>query len=142
MKKPAFMADAAAGLNSAEQMHISNIALFAASAAAVFFLFLRLGVPQTAAAVLCLFIVLHPALAAAAAWLPGRNDSLLAVFASVCVINFISYIENGKAANILFYSVFLTAAMLTKETAVAIPVMAAITAADAETPELKRPFLE
>src|SRR5580692_2290602 len=103
--------------------HATNVALHAAASALLFVLLRELAPgPWPALGGAVLFAV-HPALASAVAWIPGRNDSLLAVFALTAWIAFArdaASPSNGwRAAHLAAFAL----ALLTKETAVVIPLV-------------------
>jgi hypothetical protein len=70
-----------------------------------------------------LVFAVHPALAEVAAWIPGRNDSLLAVFALAAWIFFLRDRARPSSIDRGLHFVFFALALLTKETAVALPVV-------------------
>lgn len=59
------------------------------------------------------------------AWISGRNDSLLALFVLAAFLFFIRYNENqtNRGLNLFLHCFFCFAALLTKESAAAIPVI-------------------
>jgi hypothetical protein len=63
----------------------------------------------------------HPVLASAVAWIPGRNDTLLAVFAFSSWLLFLADAAKPSWPHRLLHLVFFGLALLTKESAVAIP---------------------
>ena len=67
-----------------------------------------------------LFVV-HPALTETVAWIPGRCDSLLAIWTFAATIAFLRFAASGRASSLLVHGVFLLLALLTKETAVVLP---------------------
>src|SRR5437879_296672 len=70
-----------------------------------------------------LIFVVHPVLTQAVVWIPGRNDSLLAVFGLLSILCFIKYAEEGKLSQLLLHFLFLIISLLTKETAISIPLI-------------------
>jgi protein O-mannosyl-transferase len=101
--------------------HLTNVAFYAIAAVLVHRLLRTLDLgPAIALAGALVFAVL-PALAPAVAWIPGRNDSLLAVFA---LASWIAFVRNAaqpsmwhKTAHCLFFGL----AIFTKESAVVLP---------------------
>jgi len=59
-----------------------------------------------------------PVLTQAVAWIPGRNDTLLAFFALLSFISFLSFLEGRKWTQLAAHLLFLLLALLTKENAV------------------------
>src|SRR5579859_4010992 len=61
--------------------HATNVLLWAAASALVGALLRRLGLGVRVATIAALVFAVHPVLAPAVAWIPGRNDSLWTVMA-------------------------------------------------------------
>ncbi|MBI5804936.1 tetratricopeptide repeat protein [candidate division TA06 bacterium] len=75
------------------------------------------------AALFSLIFAVHPALNQAVAWIPGRNDSLLALFVLSSALAFIRYVENRNWQWLGAYLTLSLAALLTKESAVLLPLV-------------------
>ena len=80
--------------------HIVNLLLHLGSVFLLYGLFRKLAVKELHAFLLCLVFAVHPALSQAVAWIPGRNDLLLAIF----VFSFLIYAINY--ANGIFSGIF------------------------------------
>jgi len=111
--------------------HATNVALHAATCVAVWMLLRRLLLGREAALASSLLFAVHPVLSSTVAWIPGRNDSLLALFV---VGSWLAFLQRRTAAHLLLFAL----ALLTKETAIALPVVCASHALLLE-PELRRP---
>ena len=70
-----------------------------------------------------LIFAVHPALNQAVAWIPGRNDSLLALFVLASALAFVRYVENRNWQWLGAYLALSLAALLTKESAVLLPLI-------------------
>lgn len=121
-----FMIDAQIGGAAPFIYHLTNILLHGAAACLVFMLARALSQrPQSAFVYAAIFCV-HPALTQAVAWVPGRNDILLAIFVLLAVLAFLRYCETGAflayAASVLFFWLSL----FTKESALILLGLAAI----------------
>ncbi len=101
--------------------HFVNIVLHAISVVLLYLLLLQLNVPSTHAFILVLFFAVHPALVQAVAWIPGRNDTLLAIFIFSFLISGIQYQRQGKLRSAFASSLSLLLALFTKETAIFAP---------------------
>jgi protein O-mannosyl-transferase len=118
-----FFTDVQVAGKSLKFSHFANI-IYHLIASCVLFVFLQsFFIEKQAAFWLTLLFIIHPALVQAIAWVPGRNDSLLSIFSllsCLSLIHFIQY-ENKKYLfrNIAFFGV----ALLTKETAVILPLL-------------------
>jgi len=101
--------------------HLSNV-LYHVSASLLFYLFFKkLKIEEKVAFLLSLIFLVHPVLTQAVSWIPGRNDSLLAIFTLTTFIFLIEYLEKRKIANLIFYFLFFFLALFTKENAILIP---------------------
>jgi tetratricopeptide (TPR) repeat protein len=105
--------------------HLSNVLLFLTAASLVFLFLVRLGRNRTLALTLSLLFLCHPALAQVAAWIPGRNDSLLLIFALLSFMSFQRFLESSSKLWLAGYLLFFMAAIFTKETAIVLPLLAA-----------------
>ena len=59
----------------------------------------------------------HPVLTQAVAWIPGRNDPLLALFVLLSFIYFLKFLETRRVSYIFWHLLFFALALFTKETA-------------------------
>lgn len=100
--------------------HLTNLLLHLFSAFSIFLL-LTLRYDKKKTFVLCLLFVCHPAIVQAVAWIPGRNDSLLALFIILSFYFFVKYTENTKSGYLFGYLFCFVLALLTKETAIVLP---------------------
>lgn len=118
-----FMADAAVAGVEPVIFHLTNVLLHILTASLIFLLFCKLGRSRNLAMLLSLVFLVHPALTQAVAWIPGRNDSLLAVFILIAWIFFLNFSERPRLRDYLGYLLFFWLALLTKETAVFLPLL-------------------
>jgi protein O-mannosyl-transferase len=101
--------------------HLTNVALYAVAGVLVHALLRTLALgPAIALAGALVFAVL-PALAPAVAWIPGRNDSLLAVFALASWIAFVRDAARPSIWHKTAHCLFFGLALFTKESAVVLP---------------------
>ncbi len=98
--------------------HWFNLAFHLVSVFLLFQLFIKLEIKELHAFLLCLVFAVHPVLSQAVAWIPGRNDTMLAIFVFSFLICSLSYTESGKIKYLLLSVLFLLLAFFTKETAV------------------------
>ncbi len=100
--------------------HFTNIIIHIA---AVFtaFLLLSLKYDKKKVFVLSVLFACHPAVTQAVVWIPGRNDSLLALFILLSFYFLVKFFDNKEKKYILFHFVFFALSLLTKETAVIAP---------------------
>lgn len=106
--------------------HLVNVLLHIGSVWLLFLLLKKLGLPELHAFLLSLLFAVHPVLSQAVAWIPGRNDTMLAVFTLSYFIFCINYSKDGKAKWLLLSLLMLLCAFFTKETAIFNPPIAFI----------------
>ncbi|MBK9732717.1 MAG: glycosyltransferase family 39 protein [Chitinophagaceae bacterium] len=104
--------------------HIVNIFLHLLSVLLLFVLLKKLRFKEWESFLLSLLFSVHPVLSQAVAWIPGRNDTLLAVFVFSFFICAINYAREGKITSLLLQFILLLLAFFTKETAVFAPPVA------------------
>ncbi len=101
--------------------HLVNILLHMTVVILLFRLFRKVGIKELTAFLLSLVFAVHPVLSQAVAWIPGRNDTMLAVFVISFLLFTINYSNNGKIKDLALSAIFLLLAFFTKETAVFAP---------------------
>ncbi|MEI7897506.1 MAG: hypothetical protein WCJ26_10760 [bacterium] len=104
--------------------HLFSLLFHIISVCLLFIFLKKIRVPETPSLLLALLFAIHPVLTQAVAWIPGRNDLILMIFFLATLISVIDYFQKPKGY-LLFvqFGTFLLA-LLTKETAVIIPVIA------------------
>lgn len=103
--------------------HLSNILIHLLTTILVFLFFQKIKFEEKKAFYLSLLFLIHPVLTQAVAWIPGRNDSLLALFFLASFIFFIDFLQKNKNQSLLLHFLFLLLAFLTKETIVVAPLI-------------------
>ena len=103
--------------------HLMNIGIHLIAACLVYVLGTKLKYSKRVSLLLAMIFLAHPILTQAVAWIPGRNDSLLAVFVLASFIYFLDFIAGGKRTYIIWSAVFFLLALLTKETAIVLPAL-------------------
>ena len=98
--------------------HVVNVLLHMASVVLLYQVFIRIKLNQFHAFLLAVLFAVHPVLSQAVSWIPGRNDTLLAIFTCSFFIFALDYAEYGKIKALLLSVLFLLLAFFTKETAV------------------------
>lgn len=97
--------------------HLVNIIFHLLAVLLLFKLFKKLEVKELDAFLLTLIFAVHPVLSQAVAWIPGRNDTLLAVFTFCFLICSINYANSSKIKWLMLSFITLACALFTKETA-------------------------
>ncbi len=112
--------DAQLGGTSPFIYHFTNIIIHLITTSLVFLLLKRLNYDKSLAFVFALVFAVHPVLTQAVAWIPGRNNSLLAMFVLTSFILFLDYFDGKKIKSLIGHMFFLALAMFTKESALAL----------------------
>jgi tetratricopeptide (TPR) repeat protein len=116
-----FSLDANLGNASPHGYHATNVLLHALAALLLFLLLRRLGHQENNALFGSLLFAVHPALTETVAWIPGRNDSLLAVFSLGAWLLLVP--ERKSWGSRIGHVALWLGALLCKETAVALPII-------------------
>ncbi|MCC6180648.1 MAG: glycosyltransferase family 39 protein [Bacteroidia bacterium] len=101
--------------------HFSNLLFHLLVVFLVYKLLLKFQVAQKTSLWLSILFSLHPLLIHAVVWIPGRNDSLLAIFSITAIIYLIKFISEQHQKYLYYHLLFFLGALLTKETAVVLP---------------------
>ncbi len=103
--------------------HLTNILIHILVGWLIFRLFLQLKYERPLAWFFAALFIVHPVLTQAVAWIPGRNDSLLALFVLAAFSLFLEFKERPRLVYYLGYLFFFLLALFSKETAVLLPVL-------------------
>ena len=106
--------------------HLFSLLFHVLSVVLLFIFLKKIKIPERTALLLALLFSVHPVLTQAVAWIPGRNDLLLMIFFLASLVFMIRYAETGHVVFFLLQFIFYLLALLTKETAVFIPVLSAL----------------
>lgn len=98
--------------------HVINTVFHLINVLLLFRLFRVLGIIELQAFIMALFFAIHPVLVQAVAWIPGRNDTMLAIFTLSFFLFTVYYSNSGKIKYLLLSVLMLLLAFFTKETAV------------------------
>lgn len=98
--------------------HLTNILIHVTAASLVFRALTKLNYEKELSFLFAIIFTVHPALTQAVAWIPGRNDSLLAVFVLAAFIFFLQFIEKRGVGNYILHLTFFAFAVFVKESAV------------------------
>jgi protein O-mannosyl-transferase len=97
--------------------HLTNVLLHLSASCLLYVLLAKLQYKKAPAFLAAMLFAVHPALTQAVAWIPGRNDSLLAVFLFAAFICLLRYRETGAWKHLISHLLAFGAALFTKETA-------------------------
>jgi tetratricopeptide (TPR) repeat protein len=116
LKMALYILNAQAGPSSPFAYHCVNVMLHCCASCLVFLLFSRLGCRRPPAFFFSMVFAVHPVLVQAVAWIPGRADSLMAVFILAAFISLIAAIERRGVRYYFWHFFWFVCALLTKET--------------------------
>lgn len=118
-----FIINAVFSKDNIKGYHFFNILLHLLAVWLLFALLQDLGIQKMTAFWLSLLFAVHPVLTQAVAWIPGRNDTLLAIFVFPFLSACLKYREYPSVKGLVVQAALLLGALFTKETALfAIPV--------------------
>lgn len=111
-----FMLDAhIAGSPAPYIYHLTNVLLHILTGILLLIFLKKFGVAPIPSFILCLFFLVNPGLAQAVAWIPGRNDSLLAIFVLASFIFLIKYLEEKKPYLLTLHILMFVLGLFAKE---------------------------
>lgn len=126
MLSVSFMIDMVAGGGSTMAFHIDNVLLHMCSVLLLFHFLRRLDLSPALAFFATLIFTVHPLHAHAVAWVPGRNDLLLACFLLSSCIFLIGFLQTGKWYKLALHILFFFLCLLTKESSILLPLIYAM----------------
>lgn len=103
--------------------HLTNLLLHLACLYALFRLLRLNGASQKSSVFFTLLFGIHPVNLHAVAWVPGRNDLLLCLFALSAIIFIQKWAVTGRMSFLGLHFLSFTGALLTKENAALLPVV-------------------
>jgi protein O-mannosyl-transferase len=118
-----FAIDAAWGGAKAGGYHFTNVLITALAAGLLFRLLLAFGYGAGVALFGALLYAAHPALTETVAWIPGRPDGLLVVFALAAWLLLLRGFDPGRWSSRVGHPLAWLAALLCKETALVLPLV-------------------
>jgi len=133
-----YLVDARIGGTSPAIYHATNLALHLAACAVAFLLLRRLGAGWRSALALALVLCVHPALVSVVAWIPCRNDSLLALAAMASVFALLAFLDRPGLVRAALVLAAAALTIFTKESGVALlPLLPLIALAEKGRPALR-----
>ena len=100
--------------------HATNLALHAIASALAYTLFVALGAAIPLATGLALIFACHPASALVAAWIPCRNESMLAIACIGSALALLAFVRGGRRTALVLCVACYAAALFSKESGVAL----------------------
>jgi tetratricopeptide (TPR) repeat protein len=118
-----FMIDAHISGQNPWAFFLTNILAHGITCSLIFYLLSLLGKDKRTALLLVLIFAVNPLFVQTVAWVPSRGDLFLSIFGLFSFISFIHFTRSGKLSFLLLNILTFGLAMLSKETAVIIPVV-------------------
>ncbi len=103
--------------------HLTNIIIHLVASSLVYVFLRTLGYTKQIAIVFSCIFVVHPVLTQAVAWIPGRNDSLLAVWVLSSFVTAVQYMRAKRLRYLALSTLAFACALFTKETALILPIL-------------------
>lgn len=113
-----FMSDAQIAAGDPGVYHVTNVGLHALASCTSLSLLKRLGYPTLPSFFMSLFLVVHPVLVSAVAWVPGRVESLVTIFSTASACMLVVYLGTGRTRSLAAHLLLFVLAILTKESAI------------------------
>jgi len=121
-----FLIDAQLGGQNPSIYHISNVFFHFIFCLLLYYFLNKLKFDKTISALGALLFAVHPLMLNSVAWIVGRNDMLCGIFMLLSFIFLLKQYDNPEKVNfrnIFFHSVFFLMALLSKETAIVLPLL-------------------
>ena len=103
--------------------HTTNILLHILSGCLLYLLLRKLKNSKEVSFLLSILFAVHPIATQVVAWIPGRNDSLLAALIIPSFLFFVNFLEKQRLRDFFLHLLFLGLALFTKETAIVLPLV-------------------
>jgi tetratricopeptide (TPR) repeat protein len=116
-----FMFDVIVGNGGPLMFHLSNILIHVACALLLFRFLIQLNLSKLTAFMAAAIFAVHPLTIHTVAWIPGRNDSLLCLFALISCIHLLNYFNTRKKIHLAVHLFAFVLALLTKENGIVLP---------------------
>jgi tetratricopeptide (TPR) repeat protein len=118
-----FVLNAAIGGQNTFVYHLSNILFHIIACSLIFYILLNLGYKRTTSLAASLIFAASPIFVNAVAWIPGRNDVIMSIFSFAAFLNIIKFKKTGLNKYVIYNILFYLLAVLSKETALLLPVI-------------------
>jgi tetratricopeptide (TPR) repeat protein len=105
--------------------HCSNIIFHIITSCLIFHFIIKLQFSRVIAFVAGILFAVHPIVTQSVAWIPGRNDSLLAIFLLCSTIALIRFSTSNKVLPFISHLLTFFLALLSKESALIFPILGA-----------------
>ena len=96
--------------------HFTSVLIHIVNSCLVYLTLKKIKISNDLSFILAAIFAVHPILIQGVSWLPGRNDSLLALFILPAFIFFIDYFEKQTNKYLIFHFIFFALALFTCRT--------------------------
>lgn len=103
--------------------HLTNLLFHLISCVLLYNFFKIFNFRSDVLFLLTLLFAVHPVLSQAVVWIPGRNDSMLTIFALAAFLSFNRFHKTSEWPWFVLHLLFFFAALLTKESGIILPLM-------------------
>lgn len=111
-----FIAEYKIAGESLPAFHFFNILFHFIACCLLFLLLTLLGYARKQSFIFTLLFAVHPVFSQAVSWIPGRNDSLLAIYVLASFVFLVKWLAEKKRSHLLLHFLFFLLALFTKET--------------------------
>src|SRR4030043_713196 len=101
--------------------HFTSVLIHIINSCLVYLSLKKIKISDDLSFILAAIFAIHPILIQGVSWLPGRNDSLLALFILPAFLFFIDYFEKKTNKYLIFHFSFFALALFTKESSLFLP---------------------
>ncbi|TAG57204.1 MAG: hypothetical protein EAZ27_03355 [Cytophagales bacterium] len=101
--------------------HVTNVIYHLGACLVLYRLLIKLGYEKNFALITTGIFTVHPLLSQAVSWVPGRNDSMIALMMVASLNFFLNYVEKRKLIDAILHWFFFAMALYTKETSAFLP---------------------
>jgi protein O-mannosyl-transferase len=116
-----FMLELQISKDSPVIFHMTNVLLHIGCSLLLFVVFQQLEISKPIAAIAAILFCAHPLNASAIVWIPGRNDTLLTLLVLASFSLFLRALDTKRLSPLIGHFLLFFLALLTKESAVALP---------------------
>jgi tetratricopeptide (TPR) repeat protein len=103
--------------------HLENVLLHLVNVWLVYLLAMKLSGKQLTGLIVSLLFAIHPLHVESVAWISERKDVLYALFYLLALLSYVRYLDRPNAKQLTFTLVFYLASLLSKPTAVTLPLL-------------------
>lgn len=123
MMNVSFMFDTLIGQGKIPAYHLFNVIYHVLVCLLLYRFLLLLGISVSSSLATVMIFSIHPVMGNAVYWIPARGDLLVTMFALLSMITFLNFVRTRRYYWIPLQILAFTAAMFSKESAIALPIL-------------------